>query len=70
MTDFDFGVIHIALKKTCLKSPNLRWGNFVHILVLFLTLWKSTVAGIQNKLLTGTIIAIHLEKEAFVVKNT
>ena len=26
--------------------------------------------GIQNKLLTGTIIFIHLEREAFVVKNT
>ena len=28
------------------------------------------VAGIQNKLVTGTIIVIHLEKETFVVKNT
>ena len=28
------------------------------------------MVGIQNKLLTGTIIDIHLEKEAFVVKNT
>ena len=26
--------------------------------------------GIQNKLLTGTIIVIHSEEEAFVVKNT
>ena len=26
--------------------------------------------GIQSKLLTGTIIVIHLEKEAFVVKST
>ena len=28
------------------------------------------MSGIQNKLLTGTIIVIHSEKEAFVVKNT
>ena len=28
------------------------------------------MAGIQNKLLTGTITVIHSEKEAFVVKNT
>ena len=28
------------------------------------------MAGIQNKLLTETIIVIHSEKEAFVVKNT
>ena len=28
------------------------------------------MAGIENKLLTGTIIVIHSEKEAFVVKNT
>ena len=28
------------------------------------------MAGIQNKLLTGTIIVIHSEKEALVVKNT
>ena len=28
------------------------------------------MAGIQNKLLTGTIIVRHMEMEAFVVKNT
>ena len=28
------------------------------------------MAGIQNKLLTGTIIVRHIEMEAFVVKNT
>ena len=28
------------------------------------------MVGIQNKLLTGTIIVTNLEKEAFVVKNT
>ena len=28
------------------------------------------MAGIQSKLLTGTIIVIHSEKEAFVVENT
>ena len=31
--------------------------------------WRSAVAGIQNKLLTGTIIVIHSEKEVSVVKN-
>ena len=34
------------------------------------TLWRSAGAGIQNKLVTGTVIVIHSEKEAFVVKNT
>ena len=28
------------------------------------------MTGIQNKLLTGTIVVMHSEKEAFVVKNT
>ena len=47
-------------------APHLSWGNFGHILVLFKTLWRSTAEGIQNKVLTGTIIVIHSEKEAFV----
>ena len=28
------------------------------------------MTGIQTKLLTGTVIVIHSEKEAFAVKNT
>ena len=59
------------MKKTYVcEPPHLSWGNSGHILVLFKTLWRSAEAGIQNKLLTGTIIVIHSQKEAFVVKNT
>ena len=48
----------------------------IYLYVVFIVLnsiyniWRSTAAGIQNKLLTGTIIVIHSEKEVFVVKNT
>ena len=31
---------------------------------------ENAATGIQTELLTGTITVIHLEKEAFVVKNT
>ena len=70
MTDFHFAVVSYSREKdTCPKSPHLWWGNFGHIFVLFQALWRSAVARIQNKLLTGTIIVIHSEKEVFVVKN-
>ena len=65
----DIRRIRLAYLMFCLPR-NTRMhpkGKTVNIAI---HLWRSAAAGIQTKLLTETVIIIHSEKEAFVVKNT
>ena len=63
---FWFRCHYTAMKKNMSKVAP-PWGNFGHILVLFWTLWRSTAAGIQNKLLNRCYT---FGKGSFIVKNT
>ena len=56
MTYFDFAVIsHSHREKSFVRPKSPQ---------------RSTAAGIQNKLLTGTTIVIHSEKEPFLANDT
>ena len=72
MTDFDFAIISYSRDKNiCPKSPHFKVGQLrTHTCIVLSFIWRSAAAGIQNKLLTGTIIVMHSEKEASVVKST
>ena len=47
-----------------------RMGRLWTYTCIVLNAMRSAVAGFRNKLMTGTTIVIHSEKEAFAINDT